>query len=327
MVRKRTFYLIFLIIISVLVYSSIFMFLGRLEGYDYTFIDSLYWVISTITTVGYGDIVLYSKIGRVFSIIVELTGIAYLFGVGVPFIVIPWVEKKFRLTLPTSYDGENHMVICGYSELVRELISDLSFYRVDYVVMVDDRDTAVNLLEKNINCVLGDFSAESFSKINANKARYIILAFKEERKNAEILLTLGDIKVPKMAIVEDPTYGKYFTYAGADRVVSAKGLLGIYLAKKALDPITGKLSSAIKVMGDLKLMEIFVKESSEFVNRTLKEARIRDKTGCNVVGLWKDGELIINPSSDEYIKKNSVLLVTGTDNQLRKLQEIAMGGT
>ena len=58
------------IILLILFYSAIFMVLMRNEGQNQNVntITAVYWVMSTLTTLGYGDIVFRSQIGRVYSI-------------------------------------------------------------------------------------------------------------------------------------------------------------------------------------------------------------------------------------------------------------------
>ena len=62
---------------------------------------AVYWVLETITTLGYGDIVFRSPIGRLFSIAVTLSGIAILWAVVLPLIVTPIIESRIR-SVPTS---------------------------------------------------------------------------------------------------------------------------------------------------------------------------------------------------------------------------------
>jgi len=323
--KRKSIIILGFIFFSILVYSEIFIILMNMEGRSYSFTDAFYWVVSTITTVGYGDITFTSLTGKIFSIIVMLSGVAYIFGVGFPFLVVPWMEKKFLLVLPSSYDGKDHVVVCGYNEFVRELISELEHNRERYVVVVDDREIAKDLIEKGLSCVYGDMNIRTFLDVSVKEARCVVTAFKEDAKNAEVLITLMDINTPKIAVVEDPSYARYLTYAGANKIVSAKGLLGLFIAKKVLDPITGKLSSSIKVFEGLNLAEIFIKETSSIVNKTLGNSGIRERTGCTVVGMWKDGEVLLNPSPDEVIKRNSVLIAVGSEDQLKKLQNLAMG--
>jgi len=323
---RRTITLVLLTLFSIFIYSIIFVRLMKEEGNIYTILDAVYWVITTMTTVGFGDIVFNSQIGKIFTIIVELSGITLIFGISIPYIVIPWIESKLHLKLPEeARELENHVVICGFSEFIEEFLSELEFYNLNYVIVEDNKEKVIELLNKKINVVYGKLSEDTFEKVNLKKARVLLCSFKEVSKNADILLCVKDYKLPKVAIAEDPAHSKFLVYAGATKVLSLKGVLGIHMAKIALDAARHEISSAMEIVKDVEVAEIFLTGKSKLVEKTLKEAKIRNKTGCTVLGLWKEGEFIFNPSPDEKLKSNSVLLVVGNTNQLKRLLNMAVG--
>ena len=49
----------------------------RLEGWDY--LDSIYFVVVTVTTIGYGDLVPQTDMGKIFTIFFSFLGIASAF--------------------------------------------------------------------------------------------------------------------------------------------------------------------------------------------------------------------------------------------------------
>ncbi len=54
----------------------------------------------------------------------------------------------------------------------------------------------------------------------------------------------------------------------------------------------------------------------------MRDARIRARTGCNIIGLWAGGELSLNPRPTDVIRSNSILLAVGTDAQLLELKKL-----
>jgi len=71
--KKFTFAItVFLILLfgGTLIYSSI-------EGWNY--LDSLYFIVITITTIGYGDIVPQTNMGKIFTIFFSFLGIGMAF--------------------------------------------------------------------------------------------------------------------------------------------------------------------------------------------------------------------------------------------------------
>ncbi|NPE27806.1 potassium channel protein, partial [Methanococcoides sp. SA1] len=73
------------VVIYIFIFIKIMQFEQQVDHIN--FHDAFYWVVSTITTVGYGDIVFGSVIGKLFSIIVQVSGISMFFGILITLVV------------------------------------------------------------------------------------------------------------------------------------------------------------------------------------------------------------------------------------------------
>lgn len=71
--RKIYIFLLFLIILSVIVGSLMYMVEGHKEGFE-SIPQSIYWAVVTVTTVGYGDVSPTTPLGKFFSILLMLAG-------------------------------------------------------------------------------------------------------------------------------------------------------------------------------------------------------------------------------------------------------------
>lgn len=310
----------------VLIYSLIFRYLMHTyEGREFGLLTAVYWVIVSMTTVGYGDIYFNSDAGHLFSVMVSLSGIILFFAVLFPLVITPQLENIVRKTLPAKVpvDLKSHIIICGYNQLVETLIVELDRYRVPFVVVDDSKKHINELIPRKILCVHGD-AADEETLLNSNIcAARMLIANQSDEMNASIILTakgLCDAEV--ISMVEDTAKAGYLRYAGADRVVSPKTLFGIYMGRKAVDPFTDRLAGATKFFEDLSIVELPIYPRSGLIGRTLEDAKIRLYTGANIVGFWTAGRLSLNPKPEDLIKENSVLLAVGTEKQLEALKKM-----
>ncbi|KCZ70468.1 K+ transport system, NAD-binding component [Candidatus Methanoperedens nitroreducens] len=325
-ISRSIFSYILIFILLILIYSMVFLYLMRTyENRDYEFITAIYWVVATITTEGYGDIVFDSSIGQLFSVIVILSGIVMIFALLSPLVVTPVLERTARRELPLKVraDLKNHIIICGYNQLIETLITELDEYRVPFVIIDENEKNITQLVFRKILCVHGDASDEDVL-LNSNilSARMLI-ANQSDEKNASIVLTsreLGNVKV--ISLVEDTAKAGYLTYAGSDRVISPKALFGTYLGRKAIDPLTVHLSGATRFFADISIVEFPIYLRSVLIGKKLKDAQIRELTGANIVGLWSGGRLSLNPQPEDLIRENSVLLAVGTEKKLEALKKM-----
>ncbi len=331
MIKKKSGWSIYnyilLFLMMVLLYSYITMFIKlNYEGESLSIIECIYFVTCTMTTVGYGDVVMTSPVGMIFSVVVSLSGVVLFFALLFPFVVMPWIDKQMRGGLPTMAPKklENHIIICGYNTMVESLVNELEDHNMSFIVVDDDERQIRSLLNDGIECIFGDPSKEDvLGAARVCRAR-LLIANQSDEKNASIILTAREFcnRVEVLAIVNDKNNSDYLKYAGANRVISPKSLLGSFIGRKAVAPLSDRITNSTAFMEDLEITEFPIYPGSSLLNKSLKESRIRDLTGASIVGIWKGGELSLNPRSYDIIKRNSILLVVGNKEQLKKFKRL-----
>jgi Trk K+ transport system NAD-binding subunit len=311
----------------VVVYSFVFLFLMvSAEGRSYTAVDAVYWVITTMTTQGAGDIVFVSSIGKIFSMVVELTGIVLFFAILIPIVVAP-VLQSVRASVPTKSKAQEHVLIVGYSPMVDTIIGELNERDLPYLVIDGDRDVVQALVERKIPCIYGDPSDEvTLKNAQIQRAKKVVLNQSDE-KNAIIALVAKKLtRADIIGLVEDMANAVYLLYAGADKVVSPKQLLGIDIGHKAAMPITHQLIGTTPLVGSLRIFELPILGESGLNGSSIEDAKIRERTGATVIAVWKGAKLSFNPSASEIITDTTVLLLVGTRKQLDAAKELSICG-
>ncbi len=306
------------------IYTTIFI-KSYFEGESLSLIESVYFVICTMTTVGYGDVVMTSPVGMVFSMVMALSGVIMLFALLFPFVVMPLVEKQIRGELPTRAPTklENHIIICGYNTMVESLVNELEDQNMPFIVVDEDEGQIRSLLNDGIECIFGDPGKEDVLEAAGICRARLLIANQNDEKNASIILTAKEFcNTELLAIVDDKSNSHYLKYAGANRVISPKSLLGSFIGRKAVAPLSDRIVNSTSFMDDLEITEFPIYPGSSLLNKSLKESRIMDLTGANIVGIWKGGELSLNPRSHDIIKRNSILLVVGNKEQLKKFKRL-----
>src|SRR5918998_884465 len=103
----------------------------RIEGEQHSWMTGFYWTLVVMTTLGFGDITFTSDIGRLFSIVVLLSGVVLLL-VMLPFLFIslfyaPWLEARVRLRAPREVpeDTTGHLILTEYDAIATGLIERL----------------------------------------------------------------------------------------------------------------------------------------------------------------------------------------------------------
>ena len=331
-IRRSILLYLTVIITIVSIYSIVFLFLMFKEGQhipsqmeNVSLITAIYWVIATMTTVGYGDVYFIGDAGRIFSSIVAISGVIFLFGMLFPLVLTPWLDARVKSMLPTRVPSKlaDHLIICGYSRMVESLIEELGHHKTPFVVVESDETIVKDLLEKGILCIHGDPSdKDTLDGANIQTANCLITNESDEMC-ANIILTareMSDLTI--IAILEDLSKREYLEYAGASNVIAPKSMLGSFIGRKAVDPTVSHLVGATEFLKDVEIIEFPIYPRSELIGKSLRDAGIRKRTGCNIIGIWAGGELSLNPKPTDVIKSNSILLAVGTEAQLLQLKKL-----
>jgi voltage-gated potassium channel len=324
---RKVYYLLLLVLAMLAIYSMTYIVLMNYEGQqeNASFVNAIYWVLITMTTVGYGDVVFKSDIGKYFSILVALSGLSVLWAVVVPLGVTPNLERLVRAE-PSSAPGkiQNHIIISGFNSTVENLTERLRILDVPFVIIERSEEIAKkNYLQYPM--ILGDPSnLDILKRANIGTARLFIANEKEEL-NAEVIMTVREIsEIDIIALVEDLSRSRFLSYAGASRIISPKTLLGTFFAQIAAPPKKNIFPGAVQLFGELKLVELPVYPDSSIIGKSLGDL-FREGMGGQIIGIWQRGIFVPHPGPEVTIKPNSVLMAVGDIEQLIKIRDLTLG--
>ena len=313
-------------VLVLLVNALAFQYIMRCyESEEFTFIDGLYWSITTMTTVGFGDITFTSFEGKLFSGFVSLIGMV-LFGILLPFSVIavvfgPWLQSlmRYRPRIQLPRNTSRHIIICGWDSVTETLVNKLIFDNVPYVVLTSDESEGRHLEKEGIAVVYGRFSDVDVLKRIRIEAARMVIANMSDKDNANLILTVSSIcKTRVTAVVTDTEKKEFLSLAGAAHTVTLRGVLGNYLAVRSTT--RGASGHVIDTMDKLLFAEISSK-GTPFIGKKLRESGIRQKTGASVIGMWERGHFFL-PKPDTVITETMVLLLVGASEHLDALEKI-----
>jgi Trk K+ transport system NAD-binding subunit len=324
-IRRSLLIFIAIAIILVVVYSLAFLYIMHtFEDKSYDFYDSVYWVITTMVTLGSGDIRFVTNVGKIFVIIVSLTGIVLFFAILIPVVVAP-IAQSVSETVPTKSRLKDHVLITGYNSMVEALVNQLKELQIPFLVVEYDKGIVKELIDKKIPCIFCSHDEETTLKNgNIEVARKVILNRGDEENAITALIARHLTKADIIGLVEDMSNAIYLRYAGANKVISPKQLLGINIGRRAAMPITHQLTSSTPLIGNLRLVELSIYPESGLSGKSIAEAKLRELTGATIVGLWAGSTLNLNPSPNEVIMENSVLILMGTKKQLDAAKELSI---
>ena len=326
----KVYYAIFLLILIIFIGTIGFMIV---EGW--TFFESFYMTIITISTVGFNEVHSMSDAGKLFTsflIITSFGTFAYAVSAITSYIVGGEYIQYFReyKTLKKVETMENHTIVCGYGRVGKSAAHDLQFYKKDFVVIESDGELTESP-EQEVTFVRGDATDDLILvKSGILEAEAIITALPKDADNLFVVLSARELN-PKLKIISRASsYSsmRKLRIAGADNVIMPDTVGGAHMASLIVNPDVMEFLDLIKVQGksSINLEEITFQElPADLRNTTLDElqSRTESQAGCNFIGFrTPDGDYIINPPKDTKVLPNSKLFVLGNPDQIRALNNL-----
>jgi hypothetical protein len=128
----------------ILIWSILFHIIMSWEGQEHTWITGMYWTLTVMSTLGFGDITFTTDIGRIFSICVLLSGTLFMLILlpvtFIEFFYQPWIEAQVAARAPTALpeDESGHVILVSHGIVNAELIRRLEPYHYSYALLVSD---------------------------------------------------------------------------------------------------------------------------------------------------------------------------------------------
>ncbi len=319
-------YLVYMAGVIVLFTVLFHVIMRYVEGEQHSWVTGFYWTLTVMSTLGFGDITFQTDIGRLFSVVVLLSGIVLLLIV-LPFAFIrffyaPWLEAQIRQRAPRELPPETagHVVLCRHDALVPDLIPRLQREDIPYVLLESDPERAAHLHGDGLSVVLGSTDDKAtYAAVRAGRAR-LVVANGDDVTNTNTILTLREVapEVPIAAVAQDRDAVDILTLSGATRVLPLKQWLGEQLANR----IHARHAELLPIgrYEDLLLAELPV-QNTPLAGRTVRDTRLREHIGVSIVAVWEHGALQpARPGTP--LTASSVPVVIGTKAQLDALDEL-----
>jgi len=303
-----------------------------IEGWS--FVDSFYVTVQTLTTVGYGDLPPRSVAGRGFAVIVMLIGVG-----GVALAASTIVQSVVQSEMVSAF-GERrqskrmsklhgHYIICGSGRVGSHLVRDLQQANTDFVIVENDGQRAAEFSQRGLHVLVGDATLEETLKsAGVERARGLAACLPNDADNVYVVLTSRDLN-PSLHIVaraaEEQAEAKLMR-AGANHVVAPTIIGGHRMAISLTKPAVGEFFDSItgSKIG-LSFEQVLVEDGSPLVHQVLRETPIRAELDIVIISIRRaNGETVFNPAGDTVIENGDILIAIGRVEALSRLNEMAI---
>ncbi|NVM21993.1 MAG: potassium channel protein [Desulfobacterales bacterium] len=302
-----------------------------IEGWP--FMDALYMTVITLGTVGYNEVRTVSPGGRIFTMIIIIVGVGFVFYVAgsvIQFMMEGRIREILgRRKLEKDIQAQKgHYIICGYGRVGKSICEVLALKPLGLVVMERDQERIARLNDRNVLYVAGEATdEENLIKAGVEKARGLVAALKTDSDNVYVTLSARQLN-PELFIIaragEEKSENKLLA-AGADKVVSPYSMGAHRIAQTILRPtVTDFLELTLTDKSrDIHMEEMPVHPSSKLIDMALQDSGIRQDLDLIIVAIRKPGgDMLFNPSSQTKLQGGDTVVAIGEKQHLERLDKI-----
>ncbi|MGH9223454.1 MAG: potassium channel family protein [Acidimicrobiales bacterium] len=300
-----------------------------LEGFG--FVDAVYMTVTTLTTVGFGEIEPLGTGGRIFTLSVVVIGMVAVFtllAVLTGLVASGELGRSFRRRgMRQRIDAlRGHYVVCAFGRVGRAAVEELLSQGEDVAVVEHDASLEPQLADAGVPYLIDDPTKDDvLEAAGITRAKALLCAVDSDAVNVYITL-LARARNPDLFIIARASSAESveaLRRAGSDRVVSPYRLSGTRMAALARQPAMLEFVDMVSVSPDLRIEELVVGGHSPLAGATVRDACSPYESVMILAVKGRDGQVVVPPRGEDVLATGDLLIVVGPLKALAQLAEQA----
>jgi voltage-gated potassium channel len=298
---------------------------------NYPLFDAFYMALTTITTIGYGEVHPLGTVGRIFNICYILIGVSTLLAaLGMLTQSLLELESgnyfRKRRTKRMIDKLDKHYIVCGFGRVGRSASEELLKAHAPFVVVDSDESRVDRAMEEGMIAVCADCTQdETLREVGVERASGLIATLATDADNLFLILSAKALntKLTVATRVSAEESEQKLRRAGAEIVFAPFSMTGHRLTQSLLRPHVNEfLTFTTGTMGlDVRIEQVRVSEKCEYVSKSLRQAQLRSDLGVIVLAIRRsNGQMLFNPPADSEMTAGDHLIAMGTPDKLRALE-------
>ena len=300
---------------------------------EWTWFESFYFTLITITTIGYTEPADLTQNGRYFGTLLIVVGVGtlgYALSVAVQSVVSLEIVSSLgkRRLMKEIQELKDHYIVCGAGRVGRRIGQEIAGRGLD-CVLIETEDRAEPFESDGYRVLTGDATKEEVLKsAGIERARGIVCAVSSDPENLYITLTARDLNqgIHIVARANEESVIPRLTRAGADKVVSPVITGSRQMAQMLLKPAVADFMELASMADklDLELDQIEIGPGSGLAGSSVGDGAIGSTHDVIVIAVQgPGGNVAFNPGSDRTLATGDILIAMGSRDDLMNLRRTA----
>ena len=309
------------------------VFAASVVGYrflgGYPWIESVWMVVITIASVGFGERSTQPWYMQLFTVAVVLLGISaagYTFGGFLQLLLAGELEdvlghRKMKQDIDRL---SGHTIICGFGRIGRTLADDMTRHHQRFVIIEQNEENLAAARDAGYLCLHGDATEdELLLAAGCHRAKALITGLPNDAANVFITLTARNLN-RDLLIVARAGHGsseRKLRQAGADKVVLPSAIGAQLMSRMIMRPTTADLMELVAEQGNLnvQLDEMSIGTSCKLLGKSIRESNVHSQFRLLVLAVKQSsGKMIFNPEADYKLELRDIIILMGKKSDIER---------
>lgn len=320
-IRMPFFLRIFIIALVFIVSFGFLAYIIEPETFPNLF-EGIWWAIMTVSTVGYGDFVPSTILGKITGMVLVLSGAGFVSSYFVTLATTTVKRQNNLLEGKVMFKGTDHYIIVGWNERARAIIDKLLTDKEESSIILIDQTLETNpFSDYHVHFIKGRANTdEILIKANIYHAKKVMITADQnlDELHADMnsiiaLLAIKGLSPNVVCVVEILTEEQVANAkrAGADEVIQSNIISGSVMTNCLHS--TGTVDALIVLLEQFDGTRFVFRSATSHAGKSFIEtSKTLLDEGALLFGIKRGADTIVNPPHPFKIKDNDMLLVVDT---------------
>ena len=302
---------------------------------DLTWVDAVFYTITTLATVGFEAPPHMDADGKLFMVVLILTGFGVM-GFAVGQLTHYFLVDRVLLVLGRRRDRmlekmSGHWVLCGLGRVGTQVGVHFEEDRVPFVAVEKNEESCQAAQDRGWHVLHGSATGEEILRTaRVDRAVGLVATLDNDADNVYVVLCARslnkDLRI--VARANEPQSASVLYRAGADKVINPVLTGATAIAAVATNP---KMTEFLHDLADttrrldLEFDSLRLAADSPLAGRTLAEANLRSTLDMLVLAIERDGQPRYNPPGNYLLQGGDELYVLGKREHMGELRHLVSG--
>jgi voltage-gated potassium channel len=311
------------------------IFLVAVTGYrlaGWSWLDSAYMVVTTMTTVGYREMGEMTPRLQIFTMLVIVFGVSttlYIMGGFVQMVLEGEVNRALGIRRVTREIERlsGHVIVCGFGRMGEIIARELTARGRNLVVLETNSEQAALAAAQGYLAVTADATEEdALLHAGVVRAQTLVTTLPSDADNVFITLTARNLNTSLQIIArgELRTTEKKLIQAGANRVVLPAATGATRMVTMITRPTVVELVelAAGGIFEEMAIDELNLPAGNELVGKTVRDSEARNHYGLLIVAIrHAEGARLFNPGAGTVFQSGDSVIVMGKVDDIERFRD------